>query len=77
MNDNLAAIAGKHELVVGMFQERYGVAKEVTRQQIDGFRKMIRELKKANNAMMERNGVTRKRKNTVKPKSPRKKRPKQ
>lgn len=28
MNDELAAIAGKHEQLVGILQEKYGIAKE-------------------------------------------------
>jgi uncharacterized protein YjbJ (UPF0337 family) len=28
MNDELAAIAGKHEQLVGTLQEKYGIAKE-------------------------------------------------
>ena len=52
MNDELAAIAGKHEQLVGMLQERYGVAKEEMKQQIIGFKKIISQLKKTNASLM-------------------------
>ena len=48
MNDELAAIAGKHEQLVGILQEKYGVAKEEARQQIDEFKKIVGMLKKSN-----------------------------
>ncbi|MBN1398366.1 MAG: CsbD family protein [Bacteroidetes bacterium] len=52
MNDELAAIAGKHEQLVGMLQEKYGIAKEEARQQIDAFKKIVGQLKKSNNDLM-------------------------
>jgi len=52
MNDELAAIAGKHEQLVGMLQEKYGIAKEEARQQIDAFKKIVGQLKKSNNNLM-------------------------
>ena len=48
MNDELAAIAGKHEQFVGILQEKYGVAKEEAKRQIVEFKKTIGELKKSN-----------------------------
>jgi uncharacterized protein YjbJ (UPF0337 family) len=48
MNDDLAAIAGKHEQLVGILQEKYGIAKEDARRQIDEFKKTIEHLKKSN-----------------------------
>jgi len=44
MNDELAAIAGKHEQLVGILQEKYGVAKEEAARRVADFRK----LKKSN-----------------------------
>jgi uncharacterized protein YjbJ (UPF0337 family) len=52
MNDELAAIAGKHEQLVGMLQEKYGVAKEEAKQQIDEFKKIVEQLKKSNDNLM-------------------------
>src|SRR5512141_3065842 len=48
MNDELAAIAGKYEELVGRLQERYGIASEISQRQVDDFRKVVTELKKSN-----------------------------
>jgi uncharacterized protein YjbJ (UPF0337 family) len=48
MNDELAAVAGKHEQLVGILQEKYGVAKEEAKQQVIEFKKSIDLLKKSN-----------------------------
>jgi uncharacterized protein YjbJ (UPF0337 family) len=48
MNDELAAVAGKHEQLVGILQEKYGVAKEEAKQQVIEFKKSIDRLKKSN-----------------------------
>ena len=52
MNDDLAAIAGKYEELVGRLQERYGIAREEANQQVRDFRKTIGQLKKSNNRLM-------------------------
>jgi len=44
MNDDLAAIAGKYEELVGKLQEKYGIVKA----EIDEFKKTSGLLKKAN-----------------------------
>jgi len=48
MNDELAAIAGKHEQLVGILQEKYGIAKEDAKRQINEFKININQLKKSN-----------------------------
>jgi uncharacterized protein YjbJ (UPF0337 family) len=48
MNDELAAIAGKHEQLVGTLQEKYGIAKEETKRQVHEFKKIVEQLKKSN-----------------------------
>ena len=48
MNDELAAVAGKHEQLVGILQEKYGIAKEEAKQQVVEFKKYINRLKKSN-----------------------------
>lgn len=53
MNDELAAIAGKYEELVGRLQEKYGVAKEETKQQIRLYRATVEQLKKSNSKLME------------------------
>lgn len=74
MNDELAAIAGKHEQLVGILQEKYGIAKEEAKRQVNGFKKIVRELKKSNAALMKKQKVTGKRNKTVRLKPLRKKR---
>ena len=53
MNDDLAAIAGKYEELVGRLQERYGIAKEETNQQVKDFKKTIGQLKKSNRELLQ------------------------
>jgi uncharacterized protein YjbJ (UPF0337 family) len=52
MNDELAAIAGKHEELVGRLQEKYGIAKEEAKEQVDLFKKTIEKLKRTNRKLM-------------------------
>jgi uncharacterized protein YjbJ (UPF0337 family) len=52
MNDELAAIAGKHEQLVGILQEKYGIAKEDAKRQIEEFKRTIDHLKKSNANLM-------------------------
>jgi len=53
MNDELAAIAGKYEELVGRLQERYGIAEEEATQQVKDFKKTIGLLKKSNSRLMK------------------------
>jgi uncharacterized protein YjbJ (UPF0337 family) len=48
MNDELAAVAGKYEELVGRLQEKYAIAQEETRQQTDNFTKASAQLKESN-----------------------------
>lgn len=48
MNDELAAIAGKHEQLVGMLQEKYGIAKDDAKNHVVKFKKIVSQIKKAN-----------------------------
>jgi uncharacterized protein YjbJ (UPF0337 family) len=48
MNDDLAAVAGKHEQLVGTLQEKYGIAKEEAKRQVHEFKKIVEQLKKSN-----------------------------
>ena len=52
MDDELAAIAGKYEELVGKLQEKYGMASEQSRRQGDEFNKVVGQLKKANAKLM-------------------------
>ena len=48
MNDELAAIAGKYEELVGKLQERYGIASDKSEHQRDDFKRIFEELKRSN-----------------------------
>jgi uncharacterized protein YjbJ (UPF0337 family) len=52
MNDELAAIGGEYEQRVGRLQEKYGIAKEEAKRQVDKFKKIARELKKVNRTLI-------------------------
>ena len=52
MNDDLAAIAGKYEELVGRLQEKYGIANEESRHRSDDFKKVIGKLKESNARLM-------------------------
>jgi len=53
MNDELAAIAGKYEELVGRLQTRYGVAREEAERQVSEFKRMVEQLRKSNNKLIE------------------------
>jgi uncharacterized protein YjbJ (UPF0337 family) len=53
MNDELAAIAGKYEELVGKLQERYGIAKEAANRQVKDFKKIIGQLKRSNSKLIQ------------------------
>ena len=53
MNDELAAIAGKYEELVGSLQEKYGIAKEEARDQVNEFKRAVEQLKTSNNKLIE------------------------
>ncbi|MEX2189316.1 MAG: CsbD family protein [Bacteroidota bacterium] len=79
MNDELASIAGKHEQLVGILQEKYGVAKEEANRQINEFKHIVGQLKKTNARLMRlkttsNNGQGAKAEKSIKTKAPAKKR---
>ncbi|MGA9118167.1 MAG: hypothetical protein WB699_02275, partial [Bacteroidota bacterium] len=45
-------IAGKYEELVGRLQEKYGIANEQSRHQVDDFKKVVVQLKKSNAKLM-------------------------
>jgi Uncharacterized protein conserved in bacteria len=53
MNDELAAIAGKYEEVVGKLQESYGIAKDEATMRVSDFKRTVEQLKKSNAKLME------------------------
>jgi len=52
MNDELAAIAGKYEELVGRLQEKYGLASERSKRQVADFKRVIGQLKKSNTRLL-------------------------
>ncbi len=48
MNDELAAIGGKYEELVGRLQKKHGIAEEEAKRQVDEFKRMVEQLKKSN-----------------------------
>jgi uncharacterized protein YjbJ (UPF0337 family) len=52
MNDDLAAIAGKYEELVGKLQEKYGIASERSKRRDDDFERIVKELKTSNASLM-------------------------
>ena len=53
MNDELAAIAGKYEELVGRLQSRYGIAREEAHRQVGEFKRMVEQLKKSNSKLIK------------------------
>jgi uncharacterized protein YjbJ (UPF0337 family) len=53
MNDELAAISGKYEELVGRLQEKFGIAKEEAKQQVDEFKELVEQLKKSNGNLIK------------------------
>ena len=48
MNDELAAIAGKYEELVGKLQESYGIAKDEATHHVKDYRIIVGQLRQAN-----------------------------
>jgi uncharacterized protein YjbJ (UPF0337 family) len=53
MNDELAAVAGRHEELVGKLQEKYGKAKEEARKQVELLKGTVGQLRKANAKLVQ------------------------
>ncbi|MCX6120546.1 MAG: hypothetical protein NTX44_02875 [Ignavibacteriales bacterium] len=52
MNDELATVAGEYEELVGKLQEKYGIAKEEARHQMDKYKRTAEQLKKLNHELI-------------------------
>jgi uncharacterized protein YjbJ (UPF0337 family) len=76
MNDELSAILGKYEELVGKLQEKYGIAKDEARYRVDEYKVIVEQLKQANVKLIKlHNAMSRKKKSDKRPvklKSPRK-----
>jgi hypothetical protein len=53
MNDELAAIAGKYEELIGRLQEKSGIAREEGKRQVDECKGTVELLRKSNNRLIE------------------------
>jgi uncharacterized protein YjbJ (UPF0337 family) len=53
MNDELAAIAGKYEELVGRLQENFGIAKEVAEDHVKKYKNTVEQLKKSNHELIQ------------------------
>ena len=71
MNDELSAILGKYEELVGKLQEKYGIAKDEARHRVDEYDIIVKQLKQANiklvklhKALSSKKKTNKRRKNT-------------
>ena len=53
MNDELSAILGKYEELVGKLQEKYGIAKDEARHRVDEYEIVVEQLKHANSKLIK------------------------
>jgi uncharacterized protein YjbJ (UPF0337 family) len=53
MNDELSAILGKYEELVGKLQEKYGIAKDEARHSVDEYKIIVEQLKQANSKLIK------------------------
>jgi len=53
MNDELSAILGKYEELVGKLQEKYGVAKDEARHRVEEYEIIVKQLKQAKGKLMK------------------------
>ncbi len=53
MNDDLSAILGKYEELVGKLQEKYGIAKDAARHHVDEYKIIVGHLKQANSKLIK------------------------
>ncbi len=52
MNDELSAILGRYEELVGKLQEKYGIAKDEARHNVDEYKIIVDKLKQANGKLI-------------------------
>ena len=53
MNDELSAILGKYEELVGKLQEKYGIAKDEASHRVDEYKIIVKQLKQANGKLVK------------------------
>ena len=53
MNDELSAILGRYEELVGKLQEKYGIAKDDAKHHVDEYKIIVEQLKQANSKLIK------------------------
>jgi uncharacterized protein YjbJ (UPF0337 family) len=53
MNDELSAILGKYEVLVGKLQEKYGIAKDQERHRADEYKIIVEQFKNVNSKLVK------------------------
>ena len=53
MNDELSAILGKYEELVGKLQEKYGIAKDEARHRVEEYEIIVKQLRQANGKLIK------------------------
>jgi uncharacterized protein YjbJ (UPF0337 family) len=53
MNDELSAILGKNEELVGKLQEKYGIVKDKARHRVDEYKIIVEQLKQDNSNLVK------------------------
>jgi len=53
MNDELSAILGKYEELVGKLQEKYGIAKDEARHRVEEYQIIVKQLRQANGKLIK------------------------
>jgi uncharacterized protein YjbJ (UPF0337 family) len=68
MNDELSAILGKYEELVGKLQEKYGIAKDEARHHVDEYKIIVQRLKQANSKLIRLHKTQNKKRNRTRDK---------
>jgi uncharacterized protein YjbJ (UPF0337 family) len=53
MDDELSAILGKYERLVGELQEKYGIAKDEARHRVEEYKIIVKELRQAHSKLIK------------------------
>jgi uncharacterized protein YjbJ (UPF0337 family) len=62
MNDELSAVLGRYEELVGKLQEKYGIAKDEARHSVDEYKIIVEKLKQTNGKLVKLHKELRKKK---------------
>jgi len=65
MNDELSAMLGKYEELVGKLQEKYGIVKDEARHSVNEYKIIVGQLKQANDKLIKLHNAINKKKKPV------------